>query len=247
MTLLGAEINGTLSMTGAALAGTDERGRSLLADRLAAGGVQLDNGFKQPRRVSLRLATITADLAMSGATLSGTDARDRSLVADGVKVGGGIYLTDRFTAKGAVDLAGARVERRIDLTGDQPLPRSGAAGRLYCSEFVDSESSWPPPGQLRLGGFRFTWLDDEVGWTRRLSWLRRQGSETWSADPYEQRRSTTRGPAMRPQPVRSTSPSTTMSCTTSRRARRRTRGRIGSGGTRSAGCWAMAIDGAERG
>ena len=185
VTLLGAEINGTLSMTGAALAGTDERGRSLLADRLTAGGVQLDYGFSSQGAVSLRLATITGDLAMSGATLSGTDARNRSLVADGVKVGGGIYLRDRFRATGAVDLAGARVDRRIDLTGDQPLPRL-VLQDAQCSEFVDAESSWPPPGQLRLGGFRFTWLDDEVGWTRRLSWLRRQGSETWSADPYEQ-------------------------------------------------------------
>jgi hypothetical protein len=185
VTLLGADINGTLSMTGATLAGTDERGRSLLADRLTAGGVHLDNGFSSQGAVSLRLATITGDLAMEGAVLAGTDARGRSLVADGVKVGGGIYLRDRFTAKGAVDLAGARVDRRIDLTGEQPLP-SLVLQDAQCSEFVDSESSWPPPGQLLLGGFRFTWLDDQVGWTRRLSWLRRQGFATWSSDPYEQ-------------------------------------------------------------
>jgi hypothetical protein len=50
--------------------------------------------------------------------------------------------------------------------------------------FADDKGSWPE--RLFLRGFRFNGLDSDVDAKTRLEWVRRQPTDDWSTDPYEQ-------------------------------------------------------------
>jgi hypothetical protein len=185
--LLGADITGDLDLSGAKLTGTDQDGYALVADGLKVGrNVYLADGFKAAGAVRLPVAGITGNLEMDGAKVTGSDQDGYALVAHGLRVGGGVRLRDGFEAAGAISLGGARVGGRLDLTDAAGIRRL-VLQDARCSELADTESAWPPKGQLMVGGFQFDRLDDRAGWKRRLEWVRRQGyGANWSADPYEQ-------------------------------------------------------------
>lgn len=115
--LRGAHIGGELVLTGAKLAGTDDRGHALVADRLHVGAASLDAGFQAAGSVRLSGATIDSDLDMGGARLMGTDDGGMAVDAVGLRVGGEAFLSGGFEAAGALGFRGARIDGNFELTG----------------------------------------------------------------------------------------------------------------------------------
>ena len=122
--LVGADITGQLSMTGAQLTGTGKNGDALTADTIKVGGGVLLDSFTAVGAVRLIGADITGQLSMRGAQLTGTDKNGNALAADTIKVGGDVLLDSAgdqgtFTAAGAVRLAGADITGQLSMRGAQ--------------------------------------------------------------------------------------------------------------------------------
>ncbi len=110
--LTGADISGDLNCTGVHLNGRDRMGNALVAERFrVAGDVFLREAVTTSGAIRLTGANITGTLSCSGAQLNGCDGEGNALIADELKAGGEVHLHRRFTAAGAVSLAGA------DITG----------------------------------------------------------------------------------------------------------------------------------
>ena len=191
-------------LNGARIAGVDSSGRSLLADRLSTESTLSARQSVAAGEVRLMGAEIAGNLNMDGATISGTlaisDASIGNVVLDGatittggatvallaprVRVSGDVYLRRGFHADGTV---------RLSARGSTDASISRTPGRSHrlelrdttCAAFRDTKSAWPPDGQLVLDGFQYGRLDDRAPWRDRLAWVRRQGLDSWSADPYE--------------------------------------------------------------
>jgi hypothetical protein len=156
--LAGASIERQLSMGGAKLTGTDPVGNALFAEGMrVTGGVVLDEGFEAAGAVRLLGASIEGQLSMRGAKLTGTDPDGDALVADGMRVTGEVFLDGGFEVAGTVRLTDAECGVLFP----------GAVGPLVL-------------GGIRLGAVPM------LGWQEQLSWIRRQGWDDWSPDPYEQ-------------------------------------------------------------
>ena len=170
--LLGAQITGQVSLSGATL--TNETGPALAADGVSVGGdVFLDKGFTaighgDDGAVRLLGAQITGQVSLSGATL--TNETGPALIADRVSVGSDVFLDERFTATGygedgAVRLPGAQI------TGGLRVAEA-TVGRA-----IDG-TGWVVDG-LTYNGYptaRFTrWLD-----------FLRDGTTSYAAQPYQQ-------------------------------------------------------------
>jgi hypothetical protein len=179
-----ARIEGQLAMIGAKLAGADEDGNSLVADRLRAGSAFF-TGFETAGAVRLLGATIEDQLVLRDAKLAGANGEGDSVIGDGLRVGGAAFLDDGFESLGVVRLTGAAIEgqlamRRANFSGGLDLHAAS------CGELSVAGLASPPQGGLRLRGFRFGAMGGGTNWRQQLEWVRRQGFEDWSPDPYEQ-------------------------------------------------------------
>jgi len=85
----------------------------LIADQmLAEHGLRLIHSvLAGPCR--LRGARITGTLSLSSTELAGTDPDKYSLIADRATIDGGVFLTEGFTAKGAIRLPGANITGQL--------------------------------------------------------------------------------------------------------------------------------------
>jgi hypothetical protein len=156
--LVGASIEGRLSMRGAKLTGTDSNGQALVADGMrVTGGVFLVEGFEAAGAVRLAGASIEGrQLAMRGAKLTGTDPGGRALVADGMRVTGGVFL-EGFEAAGAVRLLAASIEgqllmRGAKLTGTDSDGRALVADGMRVTGGVVLDGGFEAAGAVRLLG-----------------------------------------------------------------------------------------------
>ena len=119
--LVEAEIAGRLVCNGARLAGKDGDGNALVADGIKTGGsvflgdVRAGEGFTAAGAVRLPLAKIGGQLTCRGAQLNGSDSGGRALFADRMKTGGHAFLSEGFTAAGAVWLPGAEIAGMLSL------------------------------------------------------------------------------------------------------------------------------------
>ena len=113
VTLIGAEISGSLDCSGATV--TSEGGEALVADTAEINGsVLLRGGFSATGEVRLLGAKIGGDLDCSGATLSNEGGR--ALIADRAVVGD-LVLRHGFSATGEVRLPGARIGGDLTCSG----------------------------------------------------------------------------------------------------------------------------------
>ena len=122
--LSGADIDGALRLQGAEVGVNSERfsldgsgmqlGRDLWFDRAPDGKLFTSAG-------AIRLATvnITGSIRCQGAELNGSDADGDSLVLNASKVSGSIFLSNGFTAAGAVRLARADITGSVSCGGAQ--------------------------------------------------------------------------------------------------------------------------------
>lgn len=181
--LPGAEVGGPLICRGAQLDGRDKHGYALVADNITvAGSVELSDGFAAAGAVRLPGAMITRALACDGAQLNGRDKEGVALRAGGISISN-LYLTDEFTAAGAIWLRSAHVRgsaylapKRLadDLALDAAhaqiggtlswLPTEQVKGRVnlegtVADQLKDDWSDgrqngfWPTKGSLHLDGF----------------------------------------------------------------------------------------------
>ena len=133
--------------------------------------------------------SVGGDLRFVAAKLSG------DLLLEAADVGRDLNFADaEFSSADppvAVVLQGMTAVRRFRWTGVKFTPevpvdldlRSATVGTLY-----DDESSWPPAGHLRLHGFDYSEIHDDAPFDAdsRIRWLRRQHTERFRTQPYEQ-------------------------------------------------------------
>jgi sRNA-binding regulator protein Hfq len=192
--LLGANIGGNLDCIKGEF--VNPSGHALWADGLnVKGSVILRDDFKAKGTVRLTGATIGGNLDCSsdpdketkGGELINPDGR--ALSADGLNVKGSVFLRYGFRADGKISLENAIINNMFVYTGvESPEKavlslRSAKIGVLW-----DEKKSWPKKGNLYLHGLVYDNLDD---WApkdakSRIEWLRLNGGEEFSPQPYEQ-------------------------------------------------------------
>lgn len=154
--LLGARITSQLNFIGARL--TNPGRRALSAGRLIVGeNMFCRGGFQAVGQIDLLGAKITGQLSFDGARLINPDRT--ALDCEGVEAGS-LRLSAGFTAKGKVDLSGARV------------------GTLH-----DDPKCWPE--DLDLNELVYDDLEPDEPARKRLKWLG-QRRKRYRAQPYEQ-------------------------------------------------------------
>jgi hypothetical protein len=157
-----AHITGQLSCRGAKLIGADHEGNALIADRLkAAGGAFLDEGFSAAGAVRLLGADITGQLSLRGARLAGRDSNGDALIADWLKTAGGVFLSEGFTAAGAVRLLGADIIGHLDCSGAHLTGRDGEGNALIAEAMkagtdVFLDKVLADAGAIRMTGANIT-------------------------------------------------------------------------------------------
>ena len=154
--LVGAEIRGSLTCTGAQLAGS-QGGNALTADRVRVGrNVSFDQALTQSGALRLAGASIVGRLDCRGAQLNGVDDGHRALVAQGMRIGDDMLLTEGFAARGGVDLVDAEIAGFLTCTGAQ-LAASGegdalTAERIKVGKNASFDQALVQAGSLQLGG-----------------------------------------------------------------------------------------------
>jgi sRNA-binding regulator protein Hfq len=184
--LLGAEIGVNLECDKSEF--INSKGKALAANRLKVkGSVFLRDGFKAEGEVNLLGAEIGRDLDCEKSEL--VNPKENALTAAGLTIKGGVYLRNGFKAEGRIDLMGAIINGYLIYTGVKSPEkakldlRSAKIGTLY-----DEKKSWPKKGNLYLHG---TVYDDIFHKSprdakSRIEWLRLNGGEGFSPQPYEQ-------------------------------------------------------------
>jgi hypothetical protein len=145
--MTGANIGGSLICSGAQLSGSNERGYSLLANEIKAGGsVLLAEGFTTAGAVGLHGAEIARALVCGGAHLGGGDVEGNvALRAGGVQVTS-VYLNDGFSAAGMIWFRHARVRGSIHLATEKP--ETGATGLDAAHAQIAGTFEWLPAAQV---------------------------------------------------------------------------------------------------
>ena len=151
------------------------------------GSVFLGIGFKAEGEVWLSSATIGTNLACDLGKFINPEGR--ALNAERLKVEGSVFLRSGFKAEGRVSLAGATIggqfvfTRVISPTEVTLDLRSARIGTL-----LDDQKSWSESGKLFLQGLVYDDIHDSAPMDAktRIDWLRRQPSDNFRAQPYEQ-------------------------------------------------------------
>jgi hypothetical protein len=183
--LLGAQIEGNLDFSNAALSnpllpGTSIGGDALTADRLVVkAGVFLGSGFHADGEVRLLGAQINGDLDCQGGKFKAPSrVENRALSAHAAVLNGNVFRRHGFSAEGEVGFSGARIEGNLECTGgvfhgDLNLETAIVKGALFWKSIADAglvkldlmscsigtldddAPSWPAPGRLLLDGFTY--------------------------------------------------------------------------------------------
>ena len=185
--LPGARIGGDWSLRGATVdGGIVCHGAQILGDCDADGSTLSFPDGTAFRGYALEVG---GDLRFVGAKVSG------DVLLEAAEIGRDLNFADaHFDSEDPpveVNLQGLTAVRRLRWTGvtfrpDAPVQldlRSATAGVLF-----DDRESWPPQGHLRLHGFDYGEIHDDAPFdpVSRIEWLRRQHTQRFRAQPYEQ-------------------------------------------------------------
>ena len=166
--LLGAKIDGSLTLSGAHVGGKGRR--AMAADRLAiTGNMWCDKGFQAYGEIGLSGASIGGQLIFRGAHLDGNG--EPALTADGLKVTDAMFCDEGFQACGEVRLVGASIGGQLHLdaahldgNGEPALTADGltVTDSLFCRQGFQAD------GQIRIN-------DARIGGELNLSGARLDG------------------------------------------------------------------------
>jgi hypothetical protein len=152
--LYSAHITGRLNCSGTQLTAGDNKSNTLNAERMTVGGsVFLNNNFRAVGGVRLYGAEISGSLDCSGARLEGGGDGGYALNAVRLTVGGTVFLSDAFSAVGAVSLQSAKITGSLDCTNarfeasganEEAINTVGATvgGDLCLDDFVAVGQVW---------------------------------------------------------------------------------------------------------
>ncbi len=186
--LLGATIGGSLECDNSQF--INPAGDALNADGVEVGGyVFLRNGFRAQGEVCLLGARIGGNLECENGQFVNRKKGGMALNADGLKVERDVFMRNGFRAEGKVYLCGATIGGAFVWTDVASPPevtldlRSATVGTLW-----DDQKSWPEKGRLFLHGLVYGEIEGDAprDAKTRLDWLRRQPTEHFRAQPYEQ-------------------------------------------------------------
>jgi hypothetical protein len=179
VSLLLADITGTLSCRGAHLSGCDDDGRSLAAYGMrVTGDVWLDKGFAAAGGISLRSVRVGGTVWLLGKLAA--DKTALALDATGAQVAGTLRWEPAEQVIGRVILDGAAVGGLNDAWTPVTRPANGF---------------WPTGGRLSVKGFTYDTAggDHPATIEDRLKWLRSQyqpaaedPQRAFATQPYEQ-------------------------------------------------------------
>jgi hypothetical protein len=148
--LLGATIEGSLSLGGAYVEG--ERRKALAADRLAVtGNIFCDNGFQSYGEVSLSGASVGGQLIFRSAHLNGNGAP--ALSADGLRVADAMFCDRGFQTCGELRLVGARIGGQLHFKGarlDGNGERALTADSLTIADSLFCQDGFQADGEIHL-------------------------------------------------------------------------------------------------
>jgi hypothetical protein len=212
--LPGAHIAGDLSCSGARITATDKVGNALIADRITVdGGVFLNDGFLAAGAVRLSDSTISGWLNCSGAQITVMDPDGDALTATSIAVVGDVLLNDGFTAAGAVQLSGGRIDGGLWLNaatladpvalvaegatvGQQLVwaPATTVTGLVnlerthvhrLAEDWGNFGAYWPTQGRLRITDFSYDGFGGHRQATceERLGWIRSQNQRPIATQP----------------------------------------------------------------
>ena len=148
--LLGAKIDGSLTLSGACVGGKGRR--AISADRLTlTGNMFCDEGFQAYGEVSLAGASIGGQLIFRGAHLDGNG--ESALTADGLRVTDAMFCDQGFQACGGIRLVGARIggqlhldDAHLDGNGEPALTADG----LTVTDSLFCRAGFQADGEIRL-------------------------------------------------------------------------------------------------
>jgi hypothetical protein len=143
--LLGADITAQISCRDARLSSRDDYGDALAADGMKVKGSVFLYGLSTTRgAIRLSGANIVGPLACTDAQLNGRDMAGNAFIADRMTVGSGASFNGRFTADGAVRLAGANItgqlvfrNARITRSDDQDDALAAYGAKVSDTVFLD--------------------------------------------------------------------------------------------------------------
>jgi len=172
---------------------TDAQFINFGANALVADGVEIKgnanfNGkFDAEGKVSLISAAISGDLDCSGGKFINPGTNTSAFLAERVRVDGDVFLRNNFEANGRVTFAHSYIARNFEWhdvksPGESILDlRSAKIGTLE-----DDKASWPKVNNLYLDGFNYDELRNLADTDSRLDWLRRQPTNQFLPQTYEQ-------------------------------------------------------------
>ena len=190
--LFGANIGQSLDCEGGTF--KNPKGRAALnAETVKTGGSVFLRDVGADGEVDVAGADVSGDLDCGGCNFE--NSKGTALFAENLKVSNNAYLRDDVRAlsvDGELDFHGAEVKGGLQII-DNPKSKSGRGYILDLREaaatyFMDRETSWPEMNNLKLDGFVYGHLvrgaPTDAG--SRLDWLKRQGTNEFVPQPYEQ-------------------------------------------------------------
>ena len=188
--LVGAIIGGDLVCVGGQIQnmGKDNNvAEAFVAEMMKIKGSVLLRKFKAEGQVNLMATRVGGNFECSGCHLN--NPKGLALNAEGINVEGSVAFIADLKIEGEVKMMGAVVGRYFWWQGLQSLETVVLnLQHAKVGTIIDEVKSWPEKGKLRLDGFvydNFHHISPNSA-KERLEWLRRQSSEQFLPQSYEQ-------------------------------------------------------------
>jgi sRNA-binding regulator protein Hfq len=152
------------------------------------GNVYLRNGFKAEGEVNLVRAKIDGDLDCHGGEFIGKGQKP-ALDAYNARIDGSVYFREEFVGEGEIRFLGAYVGSNFQWS-EVKFPEKAILDlrRARVGTLLNSRSSWPIKGNLRIDGLVYDEIDDMAFPDAKvqLGWLQRQSKDRFLSQPFEQ-------------------------------------------------------------
>jgi hypothetical protein len=184
--LTGSEIGGTLVCNKGRF--INPKGIAFYANGMKVKrDVHFGNGFKSKGEIRFSGSEIGGNLECDNSEF--VNPKGNAFVADGVDVNGSVFFRNGLKTEGLISLVSASINGYFiykDIKSPEKAKldlRAAKIGTLY-----DLKKDWPDKGNLYLHGtvYKDIFHESPRDAKRRIKWLRLNGGEGFSPQPYEQ-------------------------------------------------------------